>query len=34
MLNVADYPMPELSKIEILKRLDHEIKKKGHITLT
>lgn len=33
MLNVSDYPMPVLEDIQITKRLDHEIKTKGHITL-
>jgi hypothetical protein len=34
VLNVADYPMPVLSEIEVKKRLDRELKTKGHITLT
>lgn len=33
MLNVSDYPMPDLDDIEIIKRLDHDIKTKAHITL-
>lgn len=34
ILNVADYPMPVLAEIEVKKRLDRELKTKGHITLT
>jgi RIO kinase 2 len=34
ILNVADYPMPVLREIEVVKRLDRELKTKGHITLT
>jgi hypothetical protein len=34
ILNVVDYPMPALGEIEVLKRLDRELKTKGHITLT
>ena len=33
MLDVSSYPMPVLEEIEVIKRLDHEIKTKGHITL-
>jgi hypothetical protein len=32
-LNVEDYPMPQLEDIEVERRLDHEIKTLGHITL-
>jgi hypothetical protein len=34
ILNVADYSMPVLGEIEVVKRLDRELKTKGHITLT
>lgn len=34
ILNVSDYPMPVLGEIEVKKRLDRELKTKGHITLT
>lgn len=33
LLNVSDYPMPVLEEITVVKRLDHEIKTRGHITL-
>lgn len=33
MFNVSSIPMPELEDIEIVKRLDHEIKTRAHITL-
>lgn len=33
MLDVSSFPMPVLEEIEVIKRLDHEIKTKGHITL-
>ena len=33
MFNVSSIPMPELEDIEIIKRLDHEIKTRAHITL-
>ena len=33
MLNVEDYPVPQLQEIEPEMRLDHEIKDVGHITL-
>ena len=33
-LNVSDYPLPVLGDIEVKKRLDRELKTKGHITLT
>ena len=32
-LDVSSYPMPVLEEIEVVKRLDHEIKTRGHITL-
>ncbi len=31
--NIEDYPIPQLDDIEVEKRLDHEIKITGHITL-
>ena len=34
VLNVEDYPMPVLSEIVPIRRLDREIKTKGYITLT
>lgn len=33
MLDVSQYPMPILEDIVIERRLDHEIKELGHITL-
>lgn len=33
MLDVSSFPMPVLEEIQVIKRLDHEIKTKGHITL-
>lgn len=33
MLDVSSFPMPVLEEIQVIKRLDHDIKTKGHITL-
>lgn len=33
LFNVSEHPMPIFEEIEKIKRLDHEIKNVGHITL-